>query len=530
MGSQSSGHSYTMSLDERYNREIAGRAQQDEEILRELARHPCCGIIPSPEKLERGENSPGEDETNVRGDFNLVWEWLTSSEFLNTRFYDLIREAVGAGDQLEERSFNSAIRFSFQASDPIRNTGFPEEEEMVLLYYAGHGLNVEGARRLNRANPDAQSSSPLLEKVGYSHPEEYFAAAQPHLTPNRYVKGGELCLHHVGFCDLQGLLKPWIAAVEKESTNSSGEKKKKHVIIIADSCYSGKLIEDLAKLNQSPGPWNKNDCTVTVQSASSSDEKTYGGYFTPCFVHYNKPENRDELEQLIEKWKSKIEIEKDAYRATNAPSPQLATTKPENFGDENDPVLKLSLQGFQVCLFRDAGFFKFCHLKHSGALPGEELPRALDDDTLKTFLEQYPFKIDDYKLTKTRNGVPKALFLVCNPDDDKSVICAHIHFKNSHTTELENVSGVHLVQHKRPTYPGLLFLVVNDSNPHTSLTPSKYERLVRECKDHVIAKEPERWADVTKWNMKNNQMGYHHVCKMEERSRWMDDYLKKINS
>ena len=526
MDSQSSGYSsgYNRFIETRLSIQMAER--RDEQDV-ESARRPHCGIIPSPEKLKRGKKSPGEDETNVRGDFNLVWKWLTSSEFLNTGVYDVIREAVDAGEQLDKPSFNSAIYFAFKAFDPIRNTVSLEAEEMVLLYYTGHGIGEKEARRVNRKKrPDGQSSSPLLKKVDI--PEEYFSAAQPYLTQKRNVKGGELCLHEVGFCDLQGLLEPWIAAVKKKPThNSSGEKKKKHVIVIADSCYSGKLVEDLAELNQSAGPWNKKGCTVTVQSASSSDEETYGGYFTPCFVHYNKPENRDELEQLIQEWKRKIEIEKDAYRTTSDPSPQLATTKPEKFGDENSPILECSFQGFKLCLFRDAGFFKFCYLKHSQALPTAKLPRELNDDTLQKLLEQNPLKINDYKLTKTRNGVPKALFLVYDPDDDKPVICVHIHFKNSHTTELQSVSGVHLVEHERPTYPSLLFLVVNDSNPRTILEP--HEKFVKKCKEYVETMEPGRWIDVNRWNMKNNQMGYHHVCKMDERSEWMCNYLDKID-
>ena len=247
---------------------------------------PYCGIIPSPAQLDRNINSPDLDVIQTRRDFNHVWEWL--SKFSNIECFKDVKTTLDRGEQLELSVFDSAIHSSFQAFDPIRDTSSPKAKEMVLLYYAGHGLSVEGATQLNKANPDGWSSSPRLEKVGYSHHKEYFSAAQPHLTRNRNVKGGELCLHDVGFCDLQGLLKPFIAAVKGESTKSFGEKHNKHVVIIADSCYSGKLVEDLATLNQWPGPWNENDCTVTVQSACNSHEVTFGGYFTPCFVYYNQ--------------------------------------------------------------------------------------------------------------------------------------------------------------------------------------------------------------------------------------------------
>ena len=741
-----------------YNRLIAQRLQQDEEIQRRLVERPRCGIIPSPDKLDRNIDSPGKDEIETRHDFNRVWKWL--SECLNIEFYTEVKTTIDRNEQLEPSVFKSAIRSAFQAFDPIRNTHSPEAEEMVLLYYTGHGLSPSSSG----------SSSPLLEKVGY--PGEYFAAAQPYLTPNRKVKGGELYLHDVGYCDLQGLLKPWIAAVKEESSNSSGNKKLKHAIIIADSCNSGKLVEDLAGLNQWPGPWNENDCTVTVQSACNSCEGTFGGYFTPCFVYYNQtgglvqqiqrnaqkiqqnvqqiqqnvgpmqnaqqiqhnvhqmqeiaqqiqhnvqqiqhnvqqiqgnaqqiqqnvrqiqgnaqqiqhnvqqiqgnaqqiqdnvqqiqhnvqqiqqnvqqiqgsaqqiqqnvqqtegnaqqiqqnvpqiqgnaqqiqhnvqqlqenaqqilqnvqqiqgnaqqmPENDQqiqenaqqiqesvqqiqenvqqipELDGLIKEWNGKIEIEKDAYREIELPSPKLATTRlPGNVDSENDPVLKLSLQGFQMHLFRDAGFFKFCYLKYSGAL---RPPLALDGDTVQTFLERDRFNIIDYKLTKMRNGTPIALFLVPNPgdqdqvdnpgdqdpdqvdnpgdqdqvdnpgdqdqvdnpDDDDHVIYVRIHFSNS-TTAFANISEVNLVQHQCPTYPSLLFLAVNNPNAVRRLNhkehATQYKRLVTQCKNCVEASEPGRWVDVTRWNMGNNQLGVKHMVRMRDRSTWMNEYLKK---
>ena len=524
-----------------YNRLIAQRAQEYEGFERRLVRRPRCGIIPSPDKLDISINSPGEDEIETRRDFNRVWKWLSGC--LNIGFYTDVKTTIDRDEQLEPSVFKSAIRYAFQAFDPIRNTSSPEAEEMVLLYYTGHGLSPSSSG----------SSSPLLKEVGYSR--EYFAAAQPYITPNRKVKGGELYLHDVGYCDLQGLLKPWIAAVKEKSTNSSGDKKLKHVVIIADSCYSGKLVEDLAGLNQSPGPWNENDCTVTVQSACNSHEVTFGGYFTPCFVYYNQTgglvqqiqgnaqqiqendQHISELDGLIREWNGKIEREKDAYRKIELPSPQLATTRlPGNVDSENDPVLKLSFQGFQMYLFRDAGFFKFCYLKYSGAL---RPPLALDGDTVQTFLERDMFNIIDYKLTKMRNGTPIALFLVRNPGDQDQVdnpggqdhvICVRIHFSNS-TTALANISEVNLVQHQCPTYPSLLFLAVNNPNAVRRLNhkehATQYKRLVTQCKDCVEASEPGRWVDVTRWNMGNNQLGVKHMVRMRDRSTWMNEYLKK---
>ena len=474
-----------------------------------------CGIISSPELLERSYNIVGKDVTNTRNDFKVVLDWLRS-KFRNTYFYGTIETAVEVDGHLSVGYFKSGIRFAFQAFDPIRNTGSPEAEEMVLLYYTGHGLSEEGASRLNRANLNGKSSSPRLEEVNY-HQDN--SAAQEFLTLNRVVKGGELCLHEVGYCDLEGLLQPWIASV----TNSDVIKHNKHVVIIADSCYSGKLVDDLAKMNGRPGPWNENGCTVTVQSACSSGEKTLGGYFTPCFVYYNQ--HQDELQELIKEWNDKPEFIKDAYRGIDLPSPQLETTGSLPEDADNSPVLRLPFQDFELRLFRDPRFFKFCCLKYSGALGP---PRALDGDTVDTLLgNPEGFNFLDYKLkTMAINGKPLALVLVKNPENGQ-VICVHIHFQNCNTG-LDNVSGVNLVEHGQPRYPSRLFPVVNETGSRFEMTrrdAARYAALVRQCREYVDGHEPEWWGDIAKWKMRHS---VNDMFRMKERSAWMDEYLEEV--
>ena len=512
-----------MSSDEALNTLIAVRNEQVVEAQEGWIKQPYCGIIPSPEKLQRSYNDPGEDATNTRKDFNDVFNWLKSLEFLNTIFSEDIGAALKAGEHLNVGDFKSGIRFAFQAFDPIRNTRSPETEQMVLLYYTGHGLSEEDASRLNTANPDGESSSPRLEEVNY-HQDN--SAALKFLTPNRVVRGGELCLHEVGYCDLEGLLQPWIAAVKKTSTNPVGDKRDKHLVIIADSCYSGKLVDDLAEIKDRPGPWKRSGCTVTVQSASGSGEGTFGDYFTPCFVYYN--ENQEALEQLIKEWNDNFEFVKNAYRGFDLPSPQLETTESLPEEADDSPVLTRQFQGFKLRLFRDPGFFKFCYLKYSEAL---EPPRALNDDTVNAFLgvSSDTFNIKDYKLKTKSDGTPLALVLVDNPADKEHVICVHIHFRYRNTG-LSNVSGVKLVEHKRPRYPSSLFLVVKETGPKFILKPTavRYEALLRQCKEYVDEKEPGRWEDVARWDMENNQLGVSHMFRMKERSDWMDKYLKGV--
>ncbi len=324
----------------------------DVEMAREQIKHPRCAIIPSPDKLNTSSSSPGLDEISTQYDFNDVWRWAREARILNTGFFADVVD-IGRG-QLEKTVYDRLINFAFgSAFDPIRNTFYPAAEEMVLLYYTGHGISPRIAWQLNRANPpNGQSSSPRLDKVGLTNPVQYFQ--------DRNVKGGELCLHHIGYCDLMSLLTPWIAAVGRESSNARGRvKMNKHLVVIADSCYSGILVQDLERLKLNMrGPWNDGSgCTVTVQSACSSNEPTFAGYFTPVFIHLNN--NPQVLQRLKEVWSRMSPDEKNFWRQDGSrPSPQVATTGQFN---PHDPTMVVShRRDFKLTLFRDPGFFKFC--------------------------------------------------------------------------------------------------------------------------------------------------------------------------
>ena len=316
------------------------------EIAEEQMKHPRFAIIPSPEKLNVSYNSPGRDATNTQRDFNDVWQWAKQAGFLNTEFHTEAMIAADRGEQLEKPVYKSLINLR-NTEAPISETRFPAGEEMVLLYYAGHGLNKE-------ALPDGQSASPYLDKVGLTNTFKYFE--------DRTVKGGELCLHDVGFCDLKGLLTPWIEAVTKESSNAPGVRKNKHLVVIADSCYSGVLAQDLEELPIEESPWKEfkeNGCTVTVQSACGSDEPTFGGYFTPVFIHLNK--NPQVLQELKSKWSPGSTDTKNKLRQHRSlPSPQVAPIR--QLTQENDPTMVVSHgENFKLTLFHDPGFFKFCY-------------------------------------------------------------------------------------------------------------------------------------------------------------------------
>ncbi|XP_078378598.1 uncharacterized protein LOC144661665 [Oculina patagonica] len=202
------------------------------ERIRSMEKHARCALLPSPEKLDESFDSPGSDVTYTLEDFEQVKGWVIKEELLNADFYRTDKELMQMAemgysslkypnppsgkqpskkrspDKLETGEFGSSIHFAFNAAfASMRNTASPELPELVFWYYAGHGLGKETAKTLD------YSSTPCLSNFEVDPHYNDAAKAFVKELENRKVKGGELCLHEVGFCDLYGLLKPWIAAV-----------------------------------------------------------------------------------------------------------------------------------------------------------------------------------------------------------------------------------------------------------------------------------------------------------------------------
>ena len=325
------------------------RREQDGERFRSMEKHARCALLPSPEKLDESIGSPGSDKTDTLGDFDLVKDWVTKSGLLNTEFYD----SAGKGENLHDGVYYSFIQFAFSSAfAPMRNTKSPELPELVFWYYAGHGLS-------KKVDQLSYLSTPCLDRVQMI--PGYHEAADEFVKEGRKVKGGELCLHKVGFCDLYGLLKPWIAAVKAESINAKGcSKKNKHLAIILDSCYSGKIAQELETFKNEMNTRDLSflqENSVTIQAACGPDQGALGGYFTPCFVYLNDPDKAELLNKLKTEWNDMTEEKKNEYKSLEFPSPMVVTTR--------IPItVELKVQDFNLTLFQDPGFFQFCSSKH----------------------------------------------------------------------------------------------------------------------------------------------------------------------
>ena len=438
------------------------RDEQDKESLDSMVKHPRCCILPSPELLKTC-SSKGLDETKTIEDFKEMVKWFVEAKVLNTEFYNHLQ-----GSELKEASFKTLMQLAFNnAFAPMRHTGHPEDHELIIWYYTGHGLSKDKL-------PDALSLPDLI-KVKFN--EKLNEIAKKYIDEKPKVKGGELCLHHVGFCGLQGLLKPWIACVKSESQNAKGNgKKNKHLVIILDSCHSGILAEELEELNKKKnGPWNEEGCTVTVQAACGPDEVTYGGYFTPCFKFFS--ENQEKLKEAKEEWDGMTDKDREYFKGIQLPSPKLVTTGNLNEKEIDAPVIFRETQNFKFTLFKDPGFFKFCYIRQFQLEEAEVSVRVLNPITTVNFMKSATFTVIDYKLMKmTRGpyaGAPMGLFLLKDPSKPTEyAVCAHIHFKKDDTSK---VGRINLVHHKVPSFGSFLYIEDHDGLSNSQIKRSRHK-------------------------------------------------------
>ena len=504
---------------------IDERERQDREWFTEMERHPRCALLPSPETLDTPGCS-GSDVTDTLGDICTVLKWIKDAALLNTELYRY--DIIQRGGRYHKENYGSVLRSSFgSAFDAVRHTASPDLEELVVWYYAGHGLDKKSASKLS------YSSAPRLEEVQMQDHLKTEAVITALGAEPRKVKGGELCLHHVGFCDLRGLLGLWIAALEAKSQNSTGVKKNKHLVIILDSCYSGILAKDLEELNSKDGPWNQNGCSVTVQAACSENEATQGGYFTPTFEYLNKPENQNFLLQLKEEWASMSEQDKKKYTELPLPSPVVATTY-EPVVEGSEPTLEMNVQNFQLTLFCDAGFFKYCHHRvfmdqEKKILQALAPDRVLNVPSANQFLLAKKFVVFDYKLkiykgsTPQHQNTPMGLFLLEDPQNKDLAVCAHVHFAKNDTSK---VNRTNLVHHKKSVNLNLLQFEKEDlPTNQRRIQVSLCKELVNACFNFVNSKEPGRWGNVARWNMNQS---WANKFRKEERSMYMTEYLESI--
>lgn len=503
---------------------VKRRKAYDEGMFQSLEKHARCVIFPSPEQLDIPGDSSGSDETNTLKDFAKVREWAGKTKLLNVDFYQGSEKK-----KLDKTAFGNHVQLAFSTKyNTVRHTAKPDREQLVLWYYAGHGLGKDKAKDL------AYSSTPCLDVVNLVFVGDEYEAVKDLIQEGRKVKGGELCLHQVGFCGLHGLLKPWIAAVKLKSINAieGAKKKNKHLVIILDSCHSGivaKDLEDFVEHVQGKDPTLLEENSITIQAACGPDERTFGGYFTPCFIYLNQEENYSMLQDWKKEWSKMTPEKKEEYELEDLPSPMVVTTRDQS----QEPTMEVAAQNFKLELFQDAGFFKFCFIKfcqlQDEQFLREQNDRAVNAFTATNFMKSQKFTVLDYKLKiyKTAGpyqGTPLGLFLLEDPKNAQFAICAHIHFKDQNTNKPP--SRINLVHHRKPQSGAGVFFYTEELPKEQIILDGSEKRLVKACYDYVTQHNGQRtWADVSKWNMKKS---FKNLFRLKERSAWENNYLKYI--
>ncbi len=328
---------------------VRGRQEAQEARLRKLQSHPSFALLPSPHLLASevtGNECAVDDRIATEKDARDVLQMAKGKELRMKSIYSEFIQPDTYKRTYDDEEFTNVVKASFTtAFDAVRHTSNLSLKELVFWYYVGHGLMPGGATRRSAI------------------PRELPNVFNVNGVQDRDAKGGELCLHNHGYCDLRSLLVPWEKALTTKSQNAApGVKSDKHLVIVLDSCYSGRLAGNLKTLN-GEHPWNTNGCSVTVQAACSADETTFGGYFTPTFLRLQK--DTEHLKRLMQEW-SLDTCDREQYYRQPLSSPTVATTNKDlrtKIEEGKDPAILFEVQGFTVPLFYDSGFFKYCHLK-----------------------------------------------------------------------------------------------------------------------------------------------------------------------
>ena len=323
------------------------------------------------------------------------------------------------------------------------------------------------------------------------------------------------------------------------------------LVVILDSCYSGEVAKQLHDFVRDIGeevPRPPDGINITIQAACGTDERTFGGYFTPVFTYLNDPENEEVLEKWKDEWEKMTEEARSNYKSLDLPSPMVVTTLPAS----EDTTMKFTFQGnfglyTNVTLFPDAGFFKFCYVKvqHHQDKAFEGQDRVLNGEKATEFMVKGEFVVFDYKL-KTFGGSsgkaaefagnPVGLFLLIAPSN--KFICAHIHFAPNNTRRPTRINLVH--HHNVPCVNTGLYEEDHDKMLRKEIKKGEHKidvtehynagKLVQNCREFVEKEEPGRWSDVSKWDMTGkDDVSVLGTFKMiQERSAWEDESLKYI--
>jgi len=136
--------------------------------------------------------------------------------------------------------------------------------------------------RLLAATPPTTTGGPRGQPKKPKYHALYVLYFAGHGTKDKPVPLGDLVMERGEVVTLEDLLKAWAESAPYRAGGGS------RLLIVADSCYSGKLAERLRSLCTRPGQRGTREAaaarTVAVQASCSATENAEDGTFTSLFV------------------------------------------------------------------------------------------------------------------------------------------------------------------------------------------------------------------------------------------------------
>ena len=366
----------------------------------------------------------GEDMTKTVTDFTHIVKWSKKRQIRAAVWYDLFNK-----DGVCNHGTYYAIikQLAFNPADMFNRTDL-DKTEYAIWYYSGHGLHTDV---VNISKPSGFNllRDPTNDPHSNDGVNNYMKAmCERSEQPWRYLQGGELPFQRYGFFDFHMLVDFLQTAI----TLDGGRCKNRHILVVLDSCYSGKFgkrLEKWMKGGDYKDVWKRNQCSLTIQTAASEKEPTYGGYFTPLFIRLQDEAFRNEK---LEQWVSMNSEFDDIY--DELPSPQLYSTE-DTISTSNEPLVKLN----KVWLVKNPNFFKMCYALDPNNADLQGI-RTLTQQDIDMIYDRTNCVVKDFKLKTTESessyyrGSPMGLFLMSNN------VCIHIHFQFKNPSQVGRIN------------------------------------------------------------------------------------------
>ncbi|KAE9361177.1 hypothetical protein PF008_g1293 [Phytophthora fragariae] len=242
----------------------------------------------------------------------------------------------------------------------------PDDLQINICAYSGHGISKDRAEQLNSLNPA------MAQKCFQQQQENFIAESNQLGYCSPSTRGGKLETYQ--FHGGDGILRPYkvpgvevfvgIHDISAFWLKEVGNKPKKFLVVVLDSCFSGGAAEYLESLNPAIDP----SSAIVIQSACRSDEYAYSGYFTPTWVRLQHPRTRKAMGALYEAARQQPSILRKGLMPNEETDPPrqnvgLFVSNNTDEYENQSPHLTLYFEHSEwpIVLIKNSLFFEFCN-------------------------------------------------------------------------------------------------------------------------------------------------------------------------